>query len=142
MLALGIEGVAGFLAFLWPLKTGAFGSAQVVPRMQVPSVEGDPYRHTLGKFFLVHPSDGLLALYWKCPHLGCTVPWDDDERRFRCPCHGSIYDYVGRRLAGPAPRPLDLMRVTVLDSGDVRVDTGDIRTRTDYSPQQAVQYLA
>ncbi|MBX3236022.1 MAG: ubiquinol-cytochrome c reductase iron-sulfur subunit [Nitrospiraceae bacterium] len=42
-----------------------------------------------------------------CTHLGCGYRWDDGERKFLCPCHGSAYDIEGRVLAGPAPRPLD-----------------------------------
>ena len=52
-----------------------------------------------------------------------------------------MYDYNGVRTGGPAPRPMDLMAVTV-EGDTVKVDTGDRRTRTDYDPSQAVQYPA
>lgn len=42
-----------------------------------------------------------------CTHLGCGYRWDVQDREFKCPCHGSVYDVTGRVLAGPAPRPLD-----------------------------------
>jgi cytochrome b6-f complex iron-sulfur subunit len=134
---------AGFGALLWPLKTGAFGSVLTVAPDQVPPVGAEPYRNVAGKFFLVHSEDGLLALYNKCPHLGCAVPWigpPDDPHAFQCPCHGSMYNYVGERTGGPAPRPMDYMTVTVGEDGSVQVDTGDIKTRLEYSPEQAVQY--
>ena len=60
---------------LWPNKTGAFGSELTVRAADVPPVDAPPLRNIQGKFFLVHNPDGLLALYTKCPHLGCTVPW-------------------------------------------------------------------
>lgn len=44
-----------------------------------------------------------------CTHLGCGYRWDDAEHKFLCPCHGSVYDINGRVLAGPAPRPLDVL---------------------------------
>jgi len=44
-----------------------------------------------------------------CPHLGCGFRWDDGERKFKCPCHGSDYSVTGQVLAGPAPRPLDVL---------------------------------
>lgn len=44
-----------------------------------------------------------------CPHLGCGFRWDFDEKKFKCPCHGSIYDVTGKVLGGPAPRPLDVL---------------------------------
>jgi cytochrome b6-f complex iron-sulfur subunit len=135
---------AGFVGLLWPLKTGAFGSELTVRAEDVPPVDGPPYRNIQGKFYLVHNTDGLLALYTKCPHLGCTVPWvgpPDSSNAFQCPCHGSMYNYDGVRTGGPAPRPMDFMTVTVDDAtGNVMVDTGDIHQRTDYAPSQAVAY--
>ncbi len=128
----------GFLAFFWPLKTGAFGTAITVPASAVPEVDGTPYRDQAGKFFLVHNQDGLLALYWKCPHLGCTVPWNDAAGEFHCPCHGSVYDTNGVLTAGPAPRPMDLMTVEVDANGNVTVNTGEITERATYDPSQAV----
>jgi len=42
-----------------------------------------------------------------CTHLGCGYRWDGEEKKFKCPCHGSVFDIDGQVLAGPAPRPLD-----------------------------------
>ena len=68
-----------------------------------------------------------MALYWKCVHLGCTVPWvPAGKLDFHCPCHGSVYTYDGVRIAGPAPRPLDYMQLTVDPSGEILVNTGKI----------------
>jgi cytochrome b6-f complex iron-sulfur subunit len=135
---------AGTLALVWPLKTGAFGSELTVRAEDVPPVNSPPYRNIQGKFYLVHNDDGLLALYTKCPHLGCTVPWKgpaDSPNAFQCPCHGSMYDFDGVRTGGPAPRPMDLMRVSVDPAtGNVMVDTGDITQRAGYAPEQAVPY--
>lgn len=133
----------GFVRFFWPNKTGAFGSALTVPASSIPPVGGEPFQFAVGKFYVVHNDDGLLALYWKCPHLGCTVPWAANFQQFRCPCHGSIYDYEGINRGGPAPRPLDLMGIAVQSNGDIVVDTGAIVERHgDYSPDQATPYTA
>ncbi len=79
-----------------------------------------------------------MALWWRCPHLGCTVPpYDMAADEFHCPCHGSIYNYEGERTGGPAPRLMDYMAVEI-DNGDVLVDTGNIIERQDYQPSQAV----
>jgi cytochrome b6-f complex iron-sulfur subunit len=135
---------AGFLGLLWPLKTGAFGSKVTVPAASVPGVDGVPFHNIQGRFYLAHNDDGLLALYTKCPHLGCTVPWvgpADSPQAYRCPCHGSMYDYNGVRTGGPAPRPMDYMKVTVDSAtGNVTVDTGDITQRTAYAPSQATPF--
>ena len=50
-----------------------------------------------------------------CTHLGCGYHWDASDRKFKCPCHGSVYDIEGRVLAGPAPRPLDVLPSKVED---------------------------
>jgi cytochrome b6-f complex iron-sulfur subunit len=129
---------AGSVRFAWPNKTGAFGSDISVAGSNIPGVDETPYLNAPGRFFIVRNNDGVMALYRKCPHLGCTVPWVEGSHEFRCPCHGSIYDYNGAKLGGPTPRGLDLMAVTVQPSGDLTVDTGAITTRgTDYDPSMA-----
>ena len=136
---------AGFGALMWPNKTGAFGSVIPVGAGSIPPVDGVPYRNIPGKFFLVNTKDGLMALYSKCPHLGCAVPWvgpADDPHAFQCPCHGSMYNYEGDKTGGPAPRPMDYMAIAIDPSGSVLVNTGDIKTRLAYDPSQAVKYTA
>ncbi len=65
---------------------------------------------------------GFVALYQKCPHLGCRVPWCQTSQWFECPCHGSKYNRVGEKKSGPAPRGMDRYGLTV--SGDtITVDT-------------------
>ena len=75
----------------------------------------------------VKDSDGSywLALYQRCVHLGCTVPFRNDCDSFKCPCHGSHYNVDGEYLDGPAPRSLD--RFVMSFSGeDVVVSTGTL----------------
>ncbi|MFM8417066.1 MAG: ubiquinol-cytochrome c reductase iron-sulfur subunit, partial [Actinomycetota bacterium] len=66
---------------------------------------------------------GIVAIYQKCPHLGCRVPNCATSQWFECPCHGSQYNRVGEKKAGPAPRGMDHFAVTVSPTGDVVVDT-------------------
>ncbi len=67
--------------------------------------------------------EGIVALYQKCVHLGCKVPWCATSQWFECPCHGSKYSRVGEKRGGPAPRGLDRFIVTV--AGDkLTIDTG------------------
>ena len=64
----------GFLGFFYPNKVGAFGgtiTAATTSEMKV----GDVKALTDGKFYLTRVPEGYIALWWKCPHLGCTVPW-------------------------------------------------------------------
>ena len=74
---------------------------------------------------------GVLCLWRKCPHLGCTVPWNPSFNFqgktgwFRCPCHNSTYTKDGGVLVfGPAPRSLDVFPVEVQDDGGIVVQTG------------------
>ena len=68
---------------------------------------------------------GFVALYQKCVHLGCRVPWCQTSQWFECPCHGSKYNRVGEKKGGPAPRGLDRFGVTV-DGGVIVVDTKQV----------------
>jgi cytochrome b6-f complex iron-sulfur subunit len=132
------EAAAGFVAFFWPLKTGAFGSKILVDPANIPAVGKDPIVNREGRFWLINNDDGALALYWKCVHLGCTVPWNSSEGDFHCPCHGSVYDRHGNHIAGPAPRALDSMEIEV-DGNQVYVNSGKITVRQHYEPGQAVK---
>jgi cytochrome b6-f complex iron-sulfur subunit len=138
------ELAAGTVYLLWPNKTGAFGGEITVGDTSVPGVEGDPFRHSEGKFYLVHTDAGIQALWWKCVHLGCTVPWVAASREFICPCHGSVYAYNGDRISGPAPRAMDAFPVTVNDDGTVTVNTdpATVIERDVVSPDDAVPYQA
>ena len=55
-----------------------------------------------------------------CTHLGCGYHWDGAGQQFKCPCHGSVFDISGRVVAGPAPRPLDVLPSKV-DNGRLLV---------------------
>lgn len=108
-----------------------------------------------GRFWLVSLTEeqggpGLLALWWKCPHLGCTVPWRPDfiypdpatgapkQGWFKCPCHGSTYTDAGVRVFGPAPRSMDTMALTV-SGGKIAVDTGKRTNGGPDNPDRAVR---
>jgi cytochrome b6-f complex iron-sulfur subunit len=68
---------------------------------------------------------GFVTLYQRCVHLGCRVPWCQTSQWFECPCHGSKYNRVGEKKAGPAPRGLDRFAITV-SGGNLTINTGDI----------------
>ncbi|CAG9461780.1 unnamed protein product [Pedinophyceae sp. YPF-701] len=52
-----------------------------------------------------------------CTHLGCVVPWNSAENKFKCPCHGSQYNFQGKVVRGPAPLSLALAHLEI-DDGD------------------------
>ena len=66
--------------------------------------------------------EGVLALWQKCPHLGCRVPSCPTSKWFECGCHGSQYNQAGEKKGGPAPRGMDRFAMSV-DGGVLTVDT-------------------
>jgi cytochrome b6-f complex iron-sulfur subunit len=130
------------LDFMWIKNLRGFGGPIPVTADRIPEPGADPTRIVEGKFYLVNleagatpngeeTSGGLLALYQKCPHLGCTVPYNasfDFQGRkgwFRCPCHNSSYTKEGGVLvAGPAPRSMDVFPIEVNDDRSLTVSTG------------------
>jgi len=68
----------------------------------------------------------ILALWRKCPHLGCQVPQLCDQSQwFECLCHGSKYSVLGEKRDGPAPRGMDRFPVAAVDGAYV-VNTGEV----------------
>lgn len=143
-LTLAVVAIAGSpLDFIWPRNLRGFGGPIPVSPDRVPQEPGeDPIRIVEGKFYLLNleagetpdgeqTPGGLLALYQKCPHLGCTVPWNAGftfQGRtgwFRCPCHNSTYTKEGGVIVfGPAPRSMDVFPITVNDDRSLTVQTG------------------
>ncbi|HKP54612.1 MAG TPA: ubiquinol-cytochrome c reductase iron-sulfur subunit [Chloroflexia bacterium] len=136
-------GNAALMAF-YPKKLSPFGSKITLPGTIADYPLDSVTVVREGKFYLSHVPDGLLALYWKCTHLGCTVPWKPSEKFegdygvFHCPCHGSTYLRTGQNVAGPTQRPLDIMAIE-LSGNNIIVDTGNITKRTRYDPEQATK---
>jgi cytochrome b6-f complex iron-sulfur subunit len=92
-----------------------------------------------GRFYLVRLEDGgLLAIYRRCTHLGCAVPYDQATGQFVCPCHGSAFTSDGDVLNTPAPRPLDLFSLSINPDGEILVDTSKAIERDHTDPAMVV----
>lgn len=75
----------------------------------------------------------ILAVGAICTHLGCTPRWLKTENKFKCPCHGSGFrgfdfergrDILAINYEGPAPRPLERLKVWIDAAGEINVDRG------------------
>ncbi len=60
------------------------------------------YKDKDGKLFAVKPI---------CTHLGCLLSWNNIDKTWDCPCHGSRFDYMGKNLYNPAIKDLEIMEI-------------------------------
>ncbi len=139
---LALAELAGvFFLFLRSIKIQAEsdGSSTI---MEVGLVESFPLNSVTafirGKFYLCRLEDGgFLAVSRKCTHLGCTVPWVEEEKRFACPCHASAFDITGDVIGPPAPRALDIYPLYI-ENNIVKVDIGKQVKRSGFQAEQVV----
>jgi cytochrome b6-f complex iron-sulfur subunit len=96
-------------------------------------LQGTALESQLAAETIVKDTDGSywIALFQRCVHLGCTVPFRDDCVSFKCPCHGSHYNVNGEYLDGPAPRSLDRFALS-LSGENVMIDTGTLNSRVPH----------
>ena len=156
----GIQAIS-WLGFLWPKVSGGFGSkidagsieeikdqlfqadGSVIPAF-IPSARAyilplDQSAAANSQFSSGSTvADGLVAVYQRCVHLGCRVPWCNSSQGFECPCHGSKYNMIGEYFAGPAPRNLDRFNVSNVN-GRFIIDTGTI-IESPRAPGMSVKY--
>jgi cytochrome b6-f complex iron-sulfur subunit len=126
LLGLGLAVEAAWTTYdiLNPRASGAFGG--VFPAGNVTAYPDGTVKYFQdGRMFVTSSEGSLVALYQKCPHLGCRVPFCDRSGRFECPCHGSIYNIRGEYIQGPAPRGMDRFGLQI-QKGQVLVDTGTV----------------
>jgi len=73
--------------------------------------------------YVMRLADGFRALSSVCTHLGCITRYQPDLNIIACPCHGSKFTVNGDVIAGPAPRPLHWLQMSLSQKGDLIVDT-------------------
>jgi len=111
---------------------GTIYTAGPVERFEPGSVTAFPE----GPFYLARLADGgFLALNRTCTHLGCTVPWIEEDQQFACPCHASVFDITGEVLSPPADRALDMYAVRI-ENGIVKVDLSGVIKRRGFETAQ------
>lgn len=98
------------------------------PVAALPVPGGAPRHEPAGRFWLVNTPAGLLSLHKACTHLACLCEWDEQNRQFVCPCHGSRFADDGTHLAGPATRSLDRFALRIETPAGGIVAATDPRT--------------
>jgi cytochrome b6-f complex iron-sulfur subunit len=83
--------------------------------------------------WIVLEKERMYAIFAKCTHLGCTPSWYEEDRTFKCPCHGSQYYSNGVNFSGPAPRPMDRFKISIAENGRIVVDTSVLFTHKDFN---------
>ena len=145
--SIGTFSAAAFVAFLWPTGSGGFGGKVNIGRLDdiksgIATGNGFNYQPAAQAWITEYPVDaipkavglyddrllpgmeqGIIASWQKCPHLGCRVPQCESSQWFECGCHGSQYNRVGEKKAGPAPRGLDHFPIEITPAGEVILDT-------------------
>jgi cytochrome b6-f complex iron-sulfur subunit len=48
--------------------------------------------------------------------------WDESAQKFKCPCHGSGFTKEGLHYEGPAPRPLERVKISLGPEGQILID--------------------
>ncbi len=78
--------------------------------------------------YVLPAKDGVLKILSPvCPHLGCSVQWQDAQNKFVCPCHSGSFAMDGQRLGGPPPRSMDAL--------ESKVENGTLKVRYRYFRQ-------
>jgi cytochrome b6-f complex iron-sulfur subunit len=151
-----LEVTAGTIGFIWPNLTGGFGSKVKIGTLEdlklansnLPISDGFPAYVPDARAYIVLMDTGqqrflpgddpngdgtalnVRGLYQRCPHLGCRPNPCLKNFWMECPCHGSRYDRLGIKAAGPqygpAPRGMDRFSLSVDGSGVLTLDTGKI----------------
>ena len=149
LLALGTSAVAALLAIplarfsldpLWRTTSevlwsdvgpaGDFATITAPMKVLVAIEQRDGWRKVLSEkpVYVVKAPDGRpRVLSAVCPHLGCSVQWNDAKGQFVCPCHSGVFTADGTLVSGPPPRGLDEL--------DVTIEGGRLKVRYQYFRQ-------
>ncbi|RMF88070.1 MAG: ubiquinol-cytochrome c reductase iron-sulfur subunit [Nitrospinota bacterium] len=135
------SGLLGFLRFMFP---------RVLFEPPMIFTAGQPTDYLVGevstkykkayRVWIIRRESGIFAMLAICTHLGCTPNWIPNKQAFKCPCHGSGFYLDGTNFEGPAPRPLDRVRISLTAEGTLLVDKSRVYYMRPVPPSPDEQY--
>ncbi len=96
--------------------TDLFSAPDIKNLHELPNGEGAIYGKGMKKIAVYKDEQGMVQSYNAiCPHLGCVLQWNADEKSFDCPCHGSRFTKEGTVINGPAINSLKKISIEKKD---------------------------
>ena len=111
-------------------KIDEFASLNAPAKRLIKVEQRDAWRKIISEkpVYVVPAKNGTVRVLSPiCPHLGCTVPWNETKQEFICPCHAAVFAMDGANISGPAPRSMDDL--------DSKVENGMLKVRYPYFQQ-------
>jgi Rieske Fe-S protein len=128
-------GLAALWSALGTLVVAAFGALRLPmpavfpesnPKVKIGPLDDFPkgsatYLSELSLWVFRNDYGEMAAISAVCTHLGCITKRQEDGR-FVCPCHGSVFAANGKVLHGPAPTALRWLKMSIAPDGQIVVD--------------------
>jgi menaquinol-cytochrome c reductase iron-sulfur subunit len=111
-------------------KIDEFASLSEPAKRLIRVEQRDAWRKIISEkaVYVLPPKNGNVRILSPiCPHLGCSIPWNETKQEFICPCHVAVFAKDGARISGPAPRSMDDL--------DSKVENGMLKVRYQYFRQ-------
>jgi menaquinol-cytochrome c reductase iron-sulfur subunit len=111
-------------------KIDEFGSISGPVKRLIKVEQRDAWRKIISEkaiYVLPMKDRQLRVLSPICPHLGCSVPWNETKQQFICPCHVAVFAMDGTKISGPPPRSMDDL--------ESKVEDGVLKVRYQYFRQ-------
>lgn len=132
------ELIAGTFAFLWPKRKETKGEKILIAGKAGDFKAGEVRYFRKERVYVQRLEEGFIAFSAVCTHLRCIVNWNEVKKIFECPCHGAKFNRNGEVLEGPPPRPLDLLKLQVVEEKLV-VDFRTPIERKNFEPSQILK---
>lgn len=111
-------------------KIDEFASLTAPAKRLIRVEQRDAWRKIISEkpIYVLPPKNGLVRILSPiCPHLGCSIPWNETKQEFICPCHVAVFSMGGTKISGPAPRSMDDL--------ESKVEDGMLKVRYQYFRQ-------